>query len=171
MPRLNKDMTKLPAASDIIRPIGTLPGGVTPSKPRPPKTRSLRRDIDALVCGLAIFLACSAFALSAYFFYGFTQTDRGFWTLASAFGLCFGLGSLAFIPLAITAFIARQSAQARASRKSLALVLLLFLPWICVSLVFIGWSALPKIYGISALLLSTALCFWAFKRLRHIPRS
>lgn len=153
----------------IITPIGG-PRDARDTAVKPPR-RSLARDVDRFVFSLSVLTALGAFALAAYFFYGFTQTDQGFWTLASAFGLCFGVASLAYIPLAITAFVARLSARARARRKALALVLLLLLPWVCVSLVFIGWSALPKIYGISALLLSTALCFWSFKRLRHIPRS
>ena len=152
----------------IITPIGGARSGGQPSKPA--KRRSLPRDVDNLVFILSVLITIAAICLAAYFFYGFTQTDQGFWTLASAFGLCFGVGSLAYIPMTITALIARRSAKGRASRKALALVLLLLLPWVCVSLIFIGWSALPKTYGLGALILSTAMCFWAFKRLRHIRR-
>jgi|GEM_PF-1583849 len=158
-------MKDSPKSNHVVRPIGA----ITPSAPTP-RRRSLSRDIDGVMLIMALMMACLIFALSAYFFYGFTQTDQGIWTLTSAFGLCFGVGSLAYVPLFMTAAIARRSAKGRASRKAFALVLLLFLPWICVSLVFIGFSALPKIYGICTLLISTSLCFWAFKRLRQLPR-
>lgn len=159
-------MKNTPETSGVIRPIGAA-NTRAPSR----QGRSLSRDIDSLVFVTASVLACFIFGLAAYFFYGFTQTDTGFWTLASAFGLCFGVGSLAYIPLFIIAVIARRSAKSRATRKGFALALLLLLPWVCVSLIFIGFSALPKIYGFGALFLSLSLCFWAFRRLRHLPRT
>ena len=157
---------------NIITPIGGPREGKKPA-PQPgspqPK-RSLRRDMDGLVCLLAALTALSLFGLSVYFFYGFTQTDQGFWTLASAFGLCFGVGALAYVPCGYVSRTAFNAARGRSARKSFALALLLILPWVCVSLVFIGWSALPKVYGVLALVLSLVFCAWAFSRLARTPR-
>ena len=121
----------------------------------------------AVAAGLT---ALFTFGLSAYFFYGFTQTDQGFWTLASAFGLCFGVGVLAYGPCIYLARTARLSVKGEAMRKGFALAVLLMLPWVCVSLIFIGWSVLPKIYGILAFILSTSFSVWAFKRMRSTPK-
>jgi hypothetical protein len=157
----------------IITPIGAAPkarkGERRPTAPNP--KRSLARDIDGLVFVICALTALGSFALSAYFFYGFTQTDSGFWTLASSFGLCFGVGALAYIPLSFIALAARRSSKMRAGRKDYALSLLLILPWVCVSTIFIGWSALPKIYAILSLCLSLAVFIWAFSRLKSTSKS
>lgn len=157
---------------NIITPIGA-PRKLGPTKAAPltplPK-RSLRRDIDGLIALLAALTALATFGLAAYFFYGFTQTDQGFWTLASAFALCFGVGALAYGPCSYVARIAWHAVKGRAARKSYALALLLMLPWVCVSLIFIGFSALPKVYGALALILSASFCTWAFKRMRAAPK-
>ena len=152
----------------IITPIGAR---IAAAAPKAKAGRSLSRDVDRFVCVVSALTAMAAFALSGYFFYGFTQTDTGFWTLASAFGLCFGVGALAYGPCAIVAVIARRSAHGRANRKAAALALFLSLPWVCVALVFIGWSALPLIYGGLALVLSTGLSIWALSRLRRLPKT
>ena len=144
----------------IITPIGRPREGETSTS-----KRSLRRDVDVMVAFAASLTALLTFGLSAYFFYGFTQTDQGFWTLVSAFGLCFGLGALAYGPCVYLARTARHSVKGQAMRKGFALALLLMLPWVCVSLIFIFWSVLPKIYGSLALILSTSFCVWAFKRM------
>lgn len=152
----------------IIRPIeARAPQNAPTARPK----RSLSRDVDAGVAFLSFITALSTLGLSAYFFYGFTQTDQGFWTLASAFGLCFGVGALAYVPCFLTARIALKSRKGTASRRDIALALLLMLPWGCVSLIFIGFSALPKLYGVLSLIISTSLCFWAFSRLRCLPKS
>lgn len=135
-----------------------------------PAKRSLRRDIDGLVALLAGLTALVTFGLAAYFFYGFTQTDQGFWTLASAFGLCFGVGALAYGPCFYLSRTAWHAVKGRATRKAFALALLLMLPWVCVALIFIGWSALPKLYGVLALILSVSFCSWAFKRMSSAPK-
>lgn len=150
---------------NIITPIGA----ARETRTAGPK-RSLPRDIDGLVALLAALTALATFCLSAYFFYGFTQTDKGFWTLASAFGLCFSVGALAYAPLSYVAWTAFAAFKGRAARKSYALALLLMLPWVCVSLIFIGFSALPKLYGSLALILSVAICVWSFVRLTRTPR-
>jgi len=152
----------------IIRPIeARAPQNASAARPK----RSFTRDVDAGVAFLGFITALSTLGLSAYFFYGFTQTDQGVWTLASAFGLCFGVGALAYGPCFLTARIALKSRKGRASRRDIALALLLILPWVCVSLIFMGFSALPKFYGFLSLIISTNLCFWAFARLRRLPRS
>lgn len=156
----------------IMTPIGE-PRASRKSEPAdaPRKAkRSFARDIDGLIWGLAALSAIITFGLAVYFFYGFTQTDQGLWTLASAFGLCFGVGALAYVPCAILAVIARRARLGRASRKMFALALLLMLPWVCTALVFIGSSALPTVYGFTALLLSVSFCIWAFSRLRRQPK-
>ena len=158
-------MEKLSQTSDIVRPIGTR-AFTAPVR----KHRSLKRDIDGLFFIIAAASACLSFGFAAYFFYGFTQTDQGFWTLVSAFGLCFGVGALAYVPCGIIAGIARRSASGTASRKAFAFAMLILMPWICVSLVFIGASALPKRYGFAALFLSIAFSLWAFSRLRRAPK-
>lgn len=150
----------------IITPIGRpREGEILTSK------RSLRRDVDAMTAVAAGLTALLTFGLSAYFFYGFTQTDQGLWTLASAFGLCFGVGALAYGPCIYLARTARRSVKGRAIRKGFALALLLMLPWVCVSLIFVGWSALPKIYGGLSLILSISFCAWAFKRMVATPKT
>lgn len=154
----------------IITPIGAPKNQTNAPISARAQKRSFARDMDSLVCGLAFLMALMTFGLSVYFFYGFTQTDQGFWTLASAFGLCFGVGSLAYIPCGIIAVIARRSAKQRVSRKALAFALLLLMPWVFVALIFTGWSALPKVYGVFALFLSTGLSLWAVSRLGILPK-
>lgn len=152
----------------IVTPIGSPRGQETSALAKGP--RSLRRDIDCLVFCVCALMALTVFGLTTYFFYGFAQTDQGFWTLASAFGLCFGVGALAYVPLIIVAIIAKRSLGARASRKNYAFALLLMLPWVCVSLVLTVWSALPLKYSFIAVLLSASLSLWALVRLRRHPR-
>ncbi len=144
----------------IIRPIGA------PKSDEQVAKRSLARDIDRFICALAALTALATFGLSAYFFYGFTQTDTGFWTLASSFGLCFGVGSLAYVPAAICAKGALNSARGIHNWGGYLLALILTLPWLLLSCVFIFASALPKIYGIIALIISAGLLVWALSRLR-----
>lgn len=157
----------------IITPIGA-PRPQGPAKAIPiaaSAKRSLRRDIDYVIAVLAALTALATFGLAAYFFYGFIQTDQGFWTLASAFGLCFGVSALAYLPCSYLARTARQAAKGHAARKNFALSLLFMLPWVCVSLVFIGFSALPKLYGVLALFLSVVFSIWAFKRMVTSPKT
>ncbi len=151
--------------TDIVRPIATR-AFTAPVQ----KYRSLERDVDGLVFIIAAACACLSFGLAAYFFYGFTQTDQGFWTLASAFGVCFGVGILAFGPCFLTARLALKSRKGLAGRRDMALALLLMLPWVCVSLIFVGFSALPKLFGTFSLFISVSLCFWAYSRLRRLPK-
>ena len=156
----------------IITPIGA-PRPQGPAKAMPiaaSAKRSLRRDVDRVVAVLAALTALVVFGLAAYFFYGFMQTDQGFWTLASAFGLCFGVAALAYLPCSYLARSARQAAKGQAARKAFALSLLLMLPWVCVSLILIGFSALPKVYGFLALFLSLVFSIWAFKRMFTSPK-
>lgn len=172
-------MPAQPPTDEIIRPIGQPSEEVKaagPLKPQPP--RSLARDVDRLVAAAALLTALATFGLSAYFFYGFTRTDSGLWTLLSSFGLCFFVGALAYVPSFLLWRIARASAQTSAqasahqaaSRKQFAAALLLMLPWVCLSLVFIGASAMPKRYGFLALGLSLLFSYWAFIRLKAAPK-
>ena len=149
----------------IIRPIGA-----PTNEERSPVRRSLARDIDRIACIVATLTALVTFGLSAYFFYGFTQTDTGFWTLASSFALCFGIGSLAYVPAAISAKVALNSARGILDGNAYLLVLILTLPWLLLSCVFIFASALPKIYGIIALIISALLLIWALSRFVKRPK-
>ncbi len=149
----------------IIKPIGTFT-----NEERDLPKRSLARDIDWFVCAVAALTALATFGLSAYFFYGFTQTDTGFWTLASSLALCFGVGSLAYVPAAISAKVALNSARGILDGSAYGLAVILSLPWLLLSCVFIFASALPKIYGIIALIISALLLVWALSRLVKRPK-
>lgn len=129
--------------------------------------RSLTRDIDGAVYGLSILAALTSFGLSAYFFYGFWETDQGMWTLLNSAALCFGVGALAIGPALVTATAARRALRGTARAGSFMIVLVMALPWLGLSLLLCFGSAMPFILGVFPLLISVLWTVWAFFGLRR----
>ena len=114
---------------------------------------------------LALLTAIGTFCLSAYFLIGFAQTDTGLWTLLSAAALCFGVGALAYGPCGLIAFWARKARRGEGSKTHLWLALILLLPWLGLSIIFIAFSALPTMYGAAALIITAVLLLWPIRGL------
>lgn len=145
---------------DILTPLGGL------ADKTPPQRRSLSRDLDGSIYGLSILAVLISFGLSCYFFYGFWETDQGFWTLLNSAALCFGVGAMAFGPSMIIAIAARRALGGKARAGSYICVLLMALPWLALSLLLCFGSAMPFIYGIFPLIISLLWTIWALFRLR-----
>lgn len=147
---------------DILTPLGGHGGAPTRAK------RSLLRDIDGAIYGLSILAAILSFGLSAYFFYGFWETDKGVLTLLNSAALCFGVGSMAFGPAIVIAISARRALRGTARAGSYIAVLMMALPWLALSLLLCFGSAMPLLYGVFALFISISWTIWAFFRLRRL---
>lgn len=149
--------------ASIVRPVTTAELS--------PKKRSLSRDIDITVLGISSLTAVGVFLLSCYFFYGFTETDRGVWTLLNSAVLCFGLGALAYGPMIVTAITAKRSLRGKVLRIEFVLIAALMLPWIIVAGIFLAGTALPLTYSLLMLSLSSACFLWALAGIRRNARA
>lgn len=129
--------------------------------PRRAREATATRPLDLAVFGLAALSALTAFGLSCYFFAGFAQNDQGVWTLASSAALCFGVGGLAFGPLAVVARLALSAARAPLGQSRALLALGLMLPWAVLGFVLIFHSNMPLKYGWLVLMIAAVLSLWA----------
>ena len=149
------------AEGDDIAPVVT-PGHMESQPPVP------HGDFySKCVFWFSLFLAGSALIGSFIGFAGFFENDRNITHLISAFLLCFGLGSLAYIPLLLIAVYARQAILKPLPRDRAIVVLLLVLPWFFVSFYSFQLGGALRygatLAGLSCLFISG----WALRYLRR----
>jgi len=126
-------------------------------------------DKITFVCASLIVLI--TFGLSAYFTFGFSQTDLGILTLLSSAALSFGIGALVYLPASFIVWVIRQKQKGQEKRLFYALIILTSIPWIIISVIFLTQSAVPKPYGSLALSLSVWLTIWASIKLIRLQKS
>ena len=123
---------------------------------------SAKGTLADLVAGiLSIVLGAAALGYSILFFTRFLENDSHLWGVISAFILCFGVGAFAYIPAALTSWIAIRAYKNRSNRKELYLALFLIVPWVLLSLILVFISDLKNIYAVPALISVTLLLLWA----------
>jgi len=137
-------------------------------KTKPAKAVALGAPADTLlpvgflrvIFTLSLITMMGTFFLSAYFLFGFAQTDTGVLTLLSSAALCFGVGAMGYLPSGIMAYWTRRNLDGDWSAGRYWLAILLLLPWIALSLILILRSALPAPYGFLALIITLILMLW-----------
>lgn len=123
---------------------------------------------DVIATVLASMAAITAFIYSTVFFLGFLENDTHIWGIISAFLLCVGVGAFAYIPATLTGLIAWKAYKKGAAKKPLLWVILLLLPWVCLSLALFFVSDMAVIYSAPILITVIILTAWAVISLRHI---
>lgn len=123
---------------------------------------------DVIATVLASMAAITAFIYSTVFFLGFLENDTHVWGIISAFLLCFGIGAFAYIPATLTSLIAWRAYKKGAVKEPLLWVILLLLPWLCLSLALFFVSDMAVIYSAPILAIVIILTAWALISLRNI---
>lgn len=144
-------------AASIITPI------YSDQKPKVKKAViSAKGTLADLIAGiLSAILGATALGYSILFFTRFLENDSHLWGIISAFILCFGVGAFAYIPAALTSWIAIRAYKNRSSRKDLYLAIFLIVPWVLLSLILVFISDLKNIYALPILISVTLVLFWA----------
>jgi len=142
------DMSK----DDVIRPVST-PEHIEKITPKD------KGDFySRCVFLLAIIIGLAAFVLSAIAFAGFAENDQNPTHLLSALSLSFGIGALAFGPMIVVAFFARNAIHAPMPAFRALIVILLMLPWfvLCYFIFKIGdiWRLVAILAALTALFVS-----------------
>jgi len=115
---------------------------------------------------LAIIIGLAALAMSAVAFAGFAENDQNFTHLLSAFGLCFGIGALAYGPMGLIALYARKAIHHPMPRFRSVIVLLLMLPWF-----FLAWLVFKlgenwRLIAVLGVLTALFISVWAVRFLK-----
>jgi len=110
---------------------------------------------------ILIALICSAVA-----FAGYVENDKGFMHLLSAFGLCFGIGALVYIPFGLIANYAKNAIHKPLPRYRSVIVLLLVLPWFPLAFYLFRLGGGLRIFSILALACAVYISLWAIRFLR-----
>ena len=144
-------------AAIIITPI------YSDKKPIAKKNKNAaRRTLADLIAGiLSAILSATALGYSILFFTRFLENDSHIWGIISAFILCFGVGAFAYIPAALTSWIAIKAYKSSSSRKELYLAFFLIVPWTVLSLILVFISDLKNIYAVPVFISVAFLCLWA----------
>ncbi len=140
---------------------GTVMKPLVPIHDPAPKAANRGTPADLLAAILAGLAALTALGYSLYYFTRFLENDAHLWGIVSAFLLCFGLGAFAYVPAAIISRLARLAHKNGARRKPLIWALTLLAPWICLSIVLVFISDLPKFYSLPILATAALLTAWA----------
>jgi len=119
-------------------------------------------------CVLVLSAALAVIAIigSAIGFAGFAENDQNITHLMSAFLLSFGLGSLAFLPLLIIAFYAKNAIWTPLPRYRVFVVLLLILPWFCLCFYLFKLGGLLRMGAIISGLSGLFMALWALRFLK-----
>jgi len=129
-----------------------------------PKTRG--DFYSRLVFGLSAILAVAAMIASAIGFAGFAENDTGFWHLVTAFILCFGVGALAYIPLAIISLLAKWAIWVPLTRMTAILIILVILPWLPFAFYLSKAGEVMTKLSIAIVITVLFILFWAARYLR-----
>jgi len=117
---------------------------------------------------VALLMIIMGLGVSAYFFSGFLGGGRSAMGVFQAFLLCFGIGSLVYLPAVIVFFMARHVRGLGPKRAIGMAAVLISLPWWTLG----GTSLIMRLpywpYGLVAMVLGLGLLFWALKVLRAI---
>jgi len=139
------------------------------------QTKNLGKGVpaDMIACLISAALCAGAFAYATYFFLRFLENDSHWQGVLAAFTLCYGLGSLAFIPAAILARLSWKTYNDGPTRRRLAWAAVILLPWLVLGLILIFYSGLPLSYAISLFTVIMLLSLWAVTRFiqarRQVP--
>jgi len=137
------------------------------TKPSPVWYGTLADLLASLLAGLGTL---TALGYSLYYFTRFLENDSHFWGIISAFLLCFGLGAFGYIPAAIVSRIAWNARKNGAQRKPLIWALILLIPWICLSFIFVFMSGLPLLYSLPILVIVLLLTLWGMISLSRLKQ-
>ena len=132
---------------------------------------ALSRGFLRFIFVLACLTALATFGLSVYFLIGFAMTDTGVLTLLSSAALCFSVGAMGYFPATLMAYWTRKDMGGDRAYGRYWLSLLLLLPWVALSLILIFKSAMPLIYGATALCITLLLLLWPLAGLRAERRA
>ena len=140
---------------------------VEPKASSSPARGTLADLLASIIAGLATI---SALAYSALFFSRFLENDTHIWGVVSAFLLCFGVGAFGYIPAGLTSRIAWRAHKRGATKRGLALALIVIAPWVMLSFVLLLVSDMPKIYSFPIAITVALLAAWALISLRRFKR-
>jgi len=130
---------------------------------RPETVHPIRkgRPIDLFAAILAAFAGFAAIIMAGIFFWGFAENDTRLPGLFSALALSILLASFAIIPAFYIARLAYKGWKEGLCDKSAWKTLLLSLPWIVLSIIFIRHTPIPLLLSWLILVLASSLFLWA----------
>lgn len=161
MSRIN-EMSDLSGQDDIVRP--SLPPDHIASDDKKPRGDFYSR----LIMTLSAILAIAAVIASAIGFFGFAENDTGVWHLVTAFLLCFGIGALAYLPLAIIFILAKRAIWIPLTRTSAILVACLVLPWLPFAYYLNRIGEPMTFFSVGIVVTVLFILGWALRFLRQI---
>jgi len=133
-----------------------------PSEQRKPAGKGVPADMIASL--ISAILSLAAFGYATYFFFRFLENDAHWQGILAAFTLCYGLGSVAFIPAAILSRLSWKTYKEGALRRRLIWAGIILLPWLLLGLILIFYSGLPIVYALTLLIVIVILSLWSITR-------
>ena len=153
-------MTDENPKKDALNPVLT-PDHLEASKPQ------FRGDFySRFICVVSASLIVLSLIMSAVAFAGFAENDFNLPHLISAFLLCFGVGALAYGPLTLIFYYAKQAITAPMPKFRVFVVIALILPWFVLGFYLARLQDWVAAGGIVGIVTSLLIGVWALRYLR-----